>query len=95
MEDLITESHKKANEKQPKQWVVGDDAINSKELKRLHTFLSQTTRPSWHTPPPSNLGEAKHGKLKADQWRSCIEFDVPVAMAQIWVFDRRGCEEDE
>jgi hypothetical protein len=33
--------------------------------------------------------------LKADQWRSCIEFDVPVAIAQIWDFDRQGCEENE
>jgi hypothetical protein len=82
-----------ANEQQPKQWVVGDDAINSKELKRIHTFISQTTRPSWHTPPPSNLGEAKHRKLKADQLRLSIEFDVPVAIAQLWALDRREGEQ--
>jgi hypothetical protein len=81
-------------ERQPGEWVVGDDALNLKELKRMHGFLSQTTRPSWHTPPPSNLGEASHGKLKADQWQSCIEFDVPAAVAEIWTHDNRS-EENE
>ena len=33
--------------------------------------------------------------MKADQWQSCIEFDVPVAIAQIWDFDRPGCEENK
>jgi hypothetical protein len=71
----------------PREWVVGDDGVNLTELKRIHKFLSETTRPSWHTLPPSNLGEASHGKLKADQLRSCIEFDVPAAIAQIWDHD--------
>jgi hypothetical protein len=57
--------------------------------------MSQTIRPSWHTLPPSNLGEAKHGKLKADQWQSSIEFDVPTAIAQIWVLDRQGNKDEE
>ncbi|KIM80258.1 hypothetical protein PILCRDRAFT_52868, partial [Piloderma croceum F 1598] len=90
IEDLIAASHKQANERQPNQWAVGDDVIHSKELKHIQSFISQTTRPSWHMAPPNNLGEAKHGKLKADQWRSCIEFDVPAAMAQIWDFNKRG-----
>jgi len=57
--------------------------------------MSQTIHPSWHTLPPSNLGEAKHGKLKADQWRSCMEFDMPAAVAQIWVHGSRSSEDDE
>jgi hypothetical protein len=69
--------------------------VNLKELKRIHHFLSQTTRPSWHTPPPRNLGEPSHGKLKADQLRSCIEFDVLAAMAEIWNHDGRESGEDK
>jgi hypothetical protein len=95
IDDLVAASQKLANERTPKRWTVGDDSVNSEELKRLQSFISQTTRPSWHTSPPRNLGEAKHGKLKADQWRSCIEFDVPTAMAQIWDFDGQGHEADE
>ena len=69
--------------------------MNLKELKRIHHFLSQTTRLSWHTPPPRNLGESSHGKLKADQWRSCIEFDVPAAVAEIWIHDPQESERGE
>jgi hypothetical protein len=25
--------------------------------------------------------------LKADQWRSCIEFDIPVSLVQLWMAD--------
>jgi hypothetical protein len=69
--------------------------VNLKELKRIHHFLSQTTRPSWHTPPPRNLGEPSHGKLKADQSRSAMEFDIPAAVAEIWGRDVCESGEDE
>ena len=63
---------------------VGDDAVTKKEMALLRTYLNSVIRPSWHTSIPSDLGHKAHGKLKADQWRSAIEFDVPVAMAQLW-----------
>lgn len=34
--------------------------------------------------PPKNLGDAEHGKLKAEQWRSAIEFDLPVTLVKLW-----------
>ena len=34
--------------------------------------------------PPWDLGNPGHGKLKADQWKTCIEFDIPVSVAQLW-----------
>ena len=67
--------------------VVGGDIIADKELGHLHKFLSQTTCPSWHAAPLSNLGKKKHGKLKADQLRLCIKFDIPTAIAQLWAED--------
>jgi hypothetical protein len=94
VEELVTPSNAAATG-QPREWIVGDDGVNTKELKRIHKFLSETTRPTWHTPPPSNLGEASHGKLKADETRSSIEFDVPAALAQIWDHDTQQSEEDE
>ena len=63
---------------------VGDDTLQPKELTHLQKFLMQVKCPSWHTPIPQNLGEASHGKLKADQWQSTIEFDVTTAIAHIW-----------
>jgi hypothetical protein len=94
VEELVTPSNAAATG-QPREWIVGDDGVNTKELKRIHEFLSETTRPSWHTPPPSNLGEASHGSLKADELRSSIEFDVPAALAQIWDHDTQQSKEDK
>lgn len=84
IDELVTPSNTGAPTRRAREWVVGDDGVTAKELKHIHKFLSETTRPSWHTPPPKNLGEASHGTLKADQLRSSIEFDVPAAIAQIW-----------
>ncbi len=58
--------------------------ISDDELKTIHSYIASTVRPRWHKSPPKNLGEARHGKLKADQWRSLMEFDIPVALAQLW-----------
>ena len=66
---------------------VGDDAITDKECICLHKLISQMTRPSWQVAPPRNLGEKKHGKLKANELRLCIKFDIPTAFAQLWASD--------
>ena len=59
------------------------DVLTKGELNHIRACISDTKRPSWHASPPANLGEAQHGKLKADEWRSLIEFDIPVALAQL------------
>jgi hypothetical protein len=64
---------------------VGDDCLTKRELESIRAHIGSTNRPSWHRGPPLNFREAAHGKLKADQWRSCIEFDLPVSLAQIWL----------
>ncbi|KLO04216.1 hypothetical protein SCHPADRAFT_947876 [Schizopora paradoxa] len=53
------------------------------EVEMVQKSIQETQRPRWHKGPPSNFGEKEHGKLKADQWRSVIEFDVPVALAKL------------
>lgn len=74
---------------------VGDDAVKATEFGRIHKFLAQINRPSWHTAPPKNLGEASHGKLKADQWRFAMEFDVTAAIAHTWSHDSPQPEDEE
>lgn len=66
---------------------AGDDFLTKSELEHLRETLKGINRPSWQRAPPSNLGEAAHGKLKADQWRTCMEFDLPVFLAQAWSSD--------
>ena len=40
--------------------------------------------PTWMTSVPSNLGEASHGKLKADQWRALGTTYLPLALIRLW-----------
>lgn len=74
---------------------IGDDGVTQKELQALHAALRSTQRPSWQRGPPVNLGCKTHGKLKADQWRSAIEFDVPVSLAQSWAHSDAEVQNDE
>jgi hypothetical protein len=46
-------------------------------------------RPSWQAALPAEFGCATHGKLKADQWRTAFEFDIPVALVKV-LANRRG-----
>lgn len=57
--------------------------LTLKELHRIQLDICNTQRPTWHEGPPENLGDRGHGKLKADQWRSCLEFDLPVSLAYL------------
>jgi len=59
-----------------------DDAINSKELKRLQSFISQSHTSSWHTPPPSNLVRSKARETEGRSvavvhWIRCACSDGP------------------
>lgn len=57
--------------------------ISQDDLKAIRDDIAATTRPRWHAAPPANIGHVSHGKLKADEWRSCFEFDIPVSLLRI------------
>ena len=57
--------------------------ISLDDLKVIREDIAATVRPRWHAAPPPNLGQVSHGKLKADEWRSCFEFDIPVSLLRI------------
>jgi hypothetical protein len=61
-----------------------DGAIGRMELRRIRADIAATIRPGWQTGPPPNFGASAHGKVKADQWRSSFEFDIPVSLIQLW-----------
>ena len=62
-----------------------DGVIGHKELHQIQKDIASTIRPGWQTGPPTNFGSPVHGKPKANQWRSSIEFDIPVSLVQLWV----------
>ena len=63
------------------------DKVTKQELKLLHKDIDSIIRPEYRQAPPQDLGNPGHGKLKADQWKTCIEFDIPVTVAQLWSRD--------
>ena len=57
----------------------------TRDLHQIQSDIASTTRPTWRTNPPKNFGSPSHGKLKADEWRACIEFDLPVSLVKLWM----------
>lgn len=58
------------------------------ELDLIRDEISKTIRPTWQTPPPASLGSASHGKLKADEYRAVMEFDLPATLIRLGASDR-------
>lgn len=58
--------------------------LSKDELEQIQQDISNTIRPRWQSGPPKQLGTKGCGKLKADQWRSSIEFDIPVSLVKLW-----------
>ena len=58
--------------------------VGKKEKEQIQQDISNTTRPRWQSGPPTKLGTKGCGKLKADQWRTCMEFDIPVSLMKLW-----------
>ena len=68
-----------------KEHEVFVDKVTKQELKLLQKDIISIIRPEYHQAPPWDLGNSGHGKLKADQWKTCIEFDIPVSAVQLWL----------
>jgi hypothetical protein len=52
-------------------------------LSAIRGDIQATHRPNWQAHLPENFGSPEHGKLKADQWRTALEFDLPVSLVRI------------
>jgi hypothetical protein len=58
--------------------------LGKKELKQIQHDIKATIRPTWQTPLPTNFGSPRHGKLKADVWRTGVEFDLVASIVRMW-----------
>jgi len=52
--------------------------ITKEMLVQIREDIGSTRQPDWQGHLPVNFGSPEHGKLKADQWRMALEFDIPV-----------------
>lgn len=57
--------------------------ITKQHLTQIRDDIRSTLRPDWQAHLPVNFGSPEHGKLKADQWRTALEFDIPVSLIRI------------
>ena len=90
-EELVKEYAAEVEDKN-NQKGLSAEALTDEEINAIQAELSGIKRPSWHRGPPKNLGDAEHGKLKAEQWRTAIEFDLPVILVKIWGAQHGGEE---
>lgn len=54
------------------------------DLQRFQSDIANTLRPSHSTGPPARIGTKAQGKLKADQWKAAIDFELPVFLMKHW-----------
>ncbi|KAJ3528879.1 hypothetical protein NM688_g7934 [Phlebia brevispora] len=58
--------------------------LTSELLAKIHRDMNTHLRPSWMKNLPRTFGSSSHGKLKADQWRTAMEFDLPMSLIEAW-----------
>jgi hypothetical protein len=58
--------------------------LTVEELNQIRSDLSEISTPTWVPSIPSNLGNASHGKLKADQWRTLGITHLPLSLIRLW-----------
>ncbi|KAF8164936.1 hypothetical protein B0H34DRAFT_647608, partial [Crassisporium funariophilum] len=54
------------------------------ELEAIRACIRDVYLPTWVQRPPSNLGEAKHGKLKAHELLVLFSVIFPLVIPQLW-----------
>ncbi|PPR01352.1 hypothetical protein CVT24_006317 [Panaeolus cyanescens] len=58
--------------------------LTPKEMGEIRKDIQEMITPSWLTSVPKNLGNAAHGKLKADQWRVLGTVYLPISLIRMW-----------
>ncbi|KAF5328352.1 hypothetical protein D9619_013346 [Psilocybe cf. subviscida] len=58
--------------------------VTRDEVREIRADIVQMCTPSWLASVPCDLGEARHGKLKADQWRVLGTVYLPVSLMRLW-----------
>ena len=58
--------------------------FSADEMQSIWSDIRELLKPTWMTSVPLNLGEAAHGKLKADQWRALGTTYLPLSIIRLW-----------
>lgn len=58
--------------------------MTADELAEIRLDIANMRKPSWLASVPADFGSARHGKLKADQWRVLGMAYLPVSLVRLW-----------
>jgi hypothetical protein len=58
--------------------------LPSRDVEAIRACIQDVVLPSWVGRPPKNLGEAKHGKLKAKEYLTLFSAILPLVLAELW-----------
>ncbi|KIK56755.1 hypothetical protein GYMLUDRAFT_173816 [Collybiopsis luxurians FD-317 M1] len=53
-------------------------------LTEVRKDMEKLNIPSWMAAAPNHPGEASHGKLTADQWRTLCTVNLPITLIRLW-----------
>jgi hypothetical protein len=59
--------------------------FTSEQVKAIRQCITDVMLPSWVEHPPGNLGESKHGKLKAHQLWVLFSIIFPLIIPEFWL----------
>lgn len=54
------------------------------DIDAIRQCIRDVTLPTWVGRPPCNLGEAKHGKLRANDYLVLFSFILPLVVPELW-----------
>ncbi len=63
---------------------IEDASLTAEEVSVIRSDIANMATPSWITSVPYDLGAARHGKLKADQWRILATVYLPISLQRLW-----------
>lgn len=61
-------------------------SFTESQLDMIHTCIKLVSLPTWVQRPPVNLGDASHGKLKAQEYLTLFSVILPLIIPELWHF---------
>ncbi|KAJ6481127.1 hypothetical protein C8R45DRAFT_933026 [Mycena sanguinolenta] len=63
--------------------VRGSWKFTKEQLQKIHSCIKEVSLPTWVSRPPGNLGEKKHGKLKAEEFLTLFIYIFPLVLPEM------------
>ena len=58
--------------------------LGRERLQAVWDDMELTVLPTWLPPAPHHIGDGRHGKLSADQWRTFCSVHLVITLVRLW-----------